>query len=238
MSKILLIESGTNVCSIAIADNDKVIGIKESSDEKAHAAQLTVFIDELIKETGVSIAQLDAITVNKGPGSYTGLRIGVSAAKGICYAAEKPLISINSLDSMAWGASFLYKELIKNNRIDFLCPMIDARRMEVYTAFYDSTLNRTSEIEATIIGNETFKNLLNQNRILFFGNGAIKCKSVIDHTNAFFADDFTPSAQYMIPLATKAFSANNFEDVAYFEPYYLKDFVATKSSKNIIPGLK
>lgn len=238
MSRILFIESGTNVCSVAIADGDKVFGIKESSDEKAHAAQLTVFIDQLLKESGISIAQLDAVTISKGPGSYTGLRIGVSAAKGICYAAEKPLIAVNSLDSMAWGANSLYKEILGTNKINLICPMIDARRMEVYTALYDIKLSRINQIEAIVVTEETFKNQLDQHRILFFGNGAPKCKAVINHPNAFFVDDFSPSAQFMIPLALSAFSAQNFEDVAYFEPYYLKDFVATHSSKNIIPGLK
>ena len=236
MSKILLIESGTNVCSIAIAIDGKVVGLRESSDEKAHAAQLTVFIDQLVKETGISIAQLDAIAVSKGPGSYTGLRIGVSAAKGICYAAEKPLISISSLDSMTQGAYQLYKSIIEKNGIDYLCPMIDARRMEVYTALYDRDFKKIKEIEALIVDESTFKNHLEDKKILFFGNGAIKCKEIINHQNAFFIDDFLPSAQFMIPLAIKALTQQTFEDVAYFEPYYLKDFVATQSKKNVISG--
>jgi len=235
MSKLLLIESGTNVCSIAIAIDEKIAGLKESADEKAHAAQLTVFIDQLVKETGLSIMQLDAVVISKGPGSYTGLRIGVSVAKGICYAAEKPLISISSLDSMTHGASMLFKSAVEKNGIDYLCPMIDARRMEVYTALYDSHLNRASQVEALIIDDSSFKERLQTNKILFFGNGASKCKKIINHPNAFFIDDFSPSAQYMVPLAMNAFANQAFEDVAYFEPYYLKDFVATKSQKSIFP---
>ncbi len=238
MNKILLIESGTNVCSIAIAIDGKVVGLKESADEKAHAAQLTVFIDQLVKETGIGIAQLDAIVISKGPGSYTGLRIGVSAAKGICYAAEKPLISICSLNSMIQGADLLYKSIIDKEGIDYLCPMIDARRMEVYTALYDRNFRKIKEIEALVVDESTFKTNLEGKRILFFGNGAIKCREVINHPNAFFVDDFSPSAQYMIPLAIKSLTNHTFEDVAYFEPYYLKDFVATQSRKKVIPDLQ
>lgn len=238
MSRILYIETGTNICSVAIAEGEKIIGIKESSDEKAHATQLTVFIQDLLKEANLRIAQLDAITVSKGPGSYTGLRIGVSAAKGLCYAAEKPLISVSSLDSMAWGVKTIHKSFIETNCIDLVCPMIDARRMEVYTSLYDRTMKRINPIEALVVNEESFKKLLDQHKILFFGNGAIKCKTVIDHSNAFFVDDFNPSAQFMIPLALECFAKHEFEDVAYFEPYYLKDFVATVSSKNIFSGLK
>jgi tRNA threonylcarbamoyladenosine biosynthesis protein TsaB len=238
LSRILYIETGTNICSVAIAENEKIIGIKESSDEKAHATQLTVFIGDLLKEADLKIAQLDAITVSKGPGSYTGLRIGVSAAKGLCYAADKPLISVSSLDSMAYGIKSHTQTMLGTNSIDLICPMIDARRMEVYTALYDNKIKQFSPIEALVVTEESFKKQLDQHKILFFGNGAAKCKPVIDHQNAFFIDDFTPSAQFMIPLALEYFSNKNFEDVAYFEPYYLKDFVATVSSKNIFTGLK
>ncbi len=237
MRKFLLIESGTNVCSVAFAVDGKVVGIKESNDEKAHASQLTVFIDQLAKETGINIPDLEAVVVSKGPGSYTGLRIGVSAAKGICYAAEKPLISISSLDSMVCGATLLYKSIVEKNGIDFLCPMIDARRMEVYTALYDKTLRKIKDIEALIVDELTYKSNLNDKKILFFGNGAAKCRQTINHPNAFFVDDFSPSAQFMLPLALVAFANQTFEDAAYFEPYYLKDFVATVSQKNLIPGL-
>jgi len=237
MNRILLIESGTNVCSVAIAAKSELIGIKESIDEKGHAAQLTVFIDQLIKETGISIAQLDAVAISKGPGSYTGLRIGVSAAKGICYAAEIPLISIGSLDSMASGAIIKYQSIIEDNDIDLLCPMIDARRMEVYTALYNTNLQRTNEIQALVVDENTFIEWFENKKILFFGNGSSKCKEILKHHNALFIDDFLPSAQFMIPLAQDALNHKRFEDVAYFEPYYLKDFVATVSRKNLIPGL-
>ncbi len=236
MSKILLIESGTNVCSVAIAIDGNVAGLRESADERAHAAQLTVFIDQLVRQIGISVKQLDAVVVSKGPGSYTGLRIGISAAKGICYAAEIPLISISSLDSMTQGAYIKYKSLIEKSSIDYFCPMIDARRMEVYTAMYDKFFKKIKEVEALVINDLTFKKQLNNRRILFFGNGANKCQEVINHPNAFFIDDFLPSAQFMIPLALESLSNQRFEDVAYFEPYYLKDFVATKSLKNLILG--
>lgn len=238
MSCFLLIESGTNVCSVAIAIDERIVGLKESTDEKAHATKLTVFIDQLIKETGISIAQLDAVVISKGPGSYTGLRIGVSAAKGICYAAEKPLISICSLNSMSSGAFILYSSIIEKNKIDLLCPMIDARRMEVYTALYDKSCTQIKDIEALVVDTTTFNNYLETNKILFFGNGALKCKSVINHPNAFFVDDFSPSAQFMAPLALQPYKKNLFENVAYFEPYYLKDFIATRSHKNIFLGLQ
>jgi len=238
MSRFLLIESGTNVCSVAISFDEKIVGLKESADEKAHATQLTVFIDQLIKETGTSIAQLDAIVISKGPGSYTGLRIGVSAAKGICYGAGKPLISICSLNSMSAGAKILYPSIIEKNKIDLLCPMIDARRMEVYTSLFDKSCTQVKDIEALVVNATTFSNHLETNKILFFGNGALKCKSLINHPNAFFVDDFSPSAQFMIPLALQAFEKKTFEDVAYFEPYYLKDFIATRSLKNIFTGLQ
>lgn len=238
MTRILYIETGTNVCSVAIADENSIIGIRESNDEKAHATQLTVFIDQLLKETGTSISQIDAVTVSKGPGSYTGLRIGVSAAKGICYAAEKPLIAVSSLDSMAWGLKSLHKTFLETNKVDLICPMIDARRMEVYTALYNEKLDRIKPIEALVVNEDSFKDQLSKHKILFFGNGAAKCKALINHPNAFFIENFSPSAQFMIPLALEYFSTQHFENVAYFEPYYLKDFVATTSSKNLIPGLK
>ena len=238
MGRILYIETGTNTCSVAIAEGFNIIGCKESSDSKAHATQLSIYIENLLEESKTHISQLDAVTISKGPGSYTGLRIGVSVAKGICYAIEKPLISVGSLESMAWGASEIYQELILRSKIDLLCPMIDARRMEVYSALYSSDHQANKKVEALIINQNSFQEELSQHRILFFGNGASKCKGTIQHPNAFFVDDFTPSARFMIPLAIEYYSLQKFEDVAYFEPFYLKDFVATTSNKNIIPGLK
>ncbi len=238
MRNLLLVESGINVCSVAIAKEGKVIGIKESTDEKAHASQLTSFINQLVKETGIGIQSLDAVVVSKGPGSYTGLRIGVSAAKGICYAADKPLISVCSLDSMVYGALTLYESIIAKCEIDFLCPMIDARRMEVYTALYDKSLKKITDTQAVVVDNNSFQSLLCNKKILFFGNGASKCREIINNPNAIFIDTFSPSAQFMIPLANKAFDNGTFENIAYFEPYYLKDFVVTVSKKNLIPGLK
>ncbi len=235
-SGVLYIESGTNICSVAIADGTSLIGIKENDVSNSHAAQLTVFINDVLKSTGIQAKQLKAVTISKGPGSYTGLRIGVSAAKGICYAAGIPLIGIDSLDSMAAGVLIQKKEFIKQHSIEFLCPMIDARRMEVYFAIYDLELNKTEPTKALVVNEKSFEYLINSHRVLFFGGGAVKCKAVISHQNAFFIDDFSPSAQFMIPLAIKALEEKKFEDVAYFEPYYLKDFVAIKSKNKVIPG--
>lgn len=236
MALILCIETGTSVCSVALADGDRLLGLKEAHDEKAHAARLTVLIGDLLEEKGVSMSSIDAVAVGKGPGSYTGLRIGVSTAKGICYALDRPLIAVGSLDSMVWGA----KALLERKRSltpDFYCPMIDARRMEVYTALFDPKGDQVMETRAMIIEEDAFHEVLEKNRIVFFGSGASKSKSLIASRNAIFLDDFSPSAQFMVPLAQRCYSNNRFEDVAYFEPYYLKDFVATKPKNKVIPGL-
>lgn len=373
MPMILCLETSTKSCSVALGGNGKLLALKESVDEKySHAENLTLFIEQVCKTANVQLKDIDAIAVSKGPGSFTGLRIGVSAAKGLCYALGKPLIAINSLEVMAAGivhsninkpglspnpspqgegnspiyhtakaiiwnglkeharemrknptkAEELLWEKVRGEKIghkirrqhaidkficDFVClerqlvieldgiihqfqknedrlredmigekrfsilrfsneevlndvnlvvseikrvldektspplrggvgggadvalfcPMIDARRMEVYCAVYDGQMNEVKETSADIIDEKSFSELLQKNKMLFFGDGSDKCKALLSHPNAIFISGVSPSAQYMLPLAEKAFAEKRFEDVAYFEPYYLKDFVGT-----------
>ena len=221
---ILCLETATKVCSVALGQNGKLLALKESAEEKfSHAENLTLYIEEVCKQAKVSLKNIDAIAVSKGPGSFTGLRIGVSAAKGLCYALDKPLIAINSLEAMAVGQI----SRLKTQDSRLFCPMIDAKRMEVYCAVYDGKLKEIKKTSAEIIEENSFVDLLKANKIIFFGDGAEKCKSKITHQNAVFENKFSPSAQFMIPIAEKFFLGNKFEDVAYFEPFYLKDFVGT-----------
>jgi tRNA threonylcarbamoyladenosine biosynthesis protein TsaB len=190
---------------------------------------LTVLIEKLLCEKDIEINKLDAIAISKGPGSYTGLRIGVSCAKGISYALGLPLIAVNTLQSLAQGfiqSRYLRKMKIENNNL-LLCPMIDARRMEVYMAFFDLNAELTSEIEAEIIHENSFEETLLSNIIVFFGSGAEKCKHLIQHPNAIFADGFRPNASYMVSIAYDNYLQKKFESPAYFEPFYLKDFITT-----------
>lgn len=230
MPTILHIESSTRTCSVAISSDGACLAYRESHDQNySHAEKLVVFIDEVIKESGVKTQGLDAVCVASGPGSYTGLRIGVSAAKGLCYGAEIQLLSISSLESMAHWATENYGK--KLDGVSTLCPMIDARRMEVYQQQFSSDAEPLSEITAEIIDSDSYVDVLNNGEVVFFGDGASKCKEVIEHENAEFLDDFLPSARGMITEAERKFQAGQFENLAYFEPYYLKDFVAGKPKK-------
>lgn len=230
MVTILHIESSTLTCSVAISRNGEMLAFKESHDQSyAHSEKLVVYIDEAIKLAGLKPTDLDAICVAKGPGSYTGLRIGVSAAKGLCYGLEIPLLSVGSLESMAHLAKAKFKIGLAD--VSFLCPMIDARRMEVYTQLFDTSLNVLKPVSAQIIDEQSFGPELGNGKVVFFGDGAAKCKAIIQHPNAVFLDDFKVSASGMVALAEAKFAAKQFEDVAYFEPYYLKDFVAGKPKK-------
>jgi len=226
MSLILNIETSTQVCSASIARNGNVIALKESFEDKSHASLLTVFIDELFTENQIKPEQLDAVSVSEGPGSYTGLRIGVSVAKGICYAKNIPLIAVNTLQAMALMASDFISEA---NYL--LCPMIDARRMEVYSAIFNSNNIEIRNTKAEIVDSTSFQHELSSNKIAFFGNGADKCKAMITHENALFIEGIYPSAKFMAPLAQRAFEKKEFKDAAYFEPFYLKDFVTVVSKK-------
>lgn len=229
MALILNIETSTQVCSVSISNNSDVIAFKESKDEKSHAKLLTIFIDELLKENNLTFNDFDAIAVSKGPGSYTGLRIGVSTAKGLCYAKDIPLIAINTLQSMANAIA----QKNKYSEKAILVPMIDARRMEVYSAFFDSNANFIRDVKAEIIDENSYQDLLPKSQMIFFGDGSEKIKDVIKHENALFIDNQYPSSVDMALLSEKAFEKKQFENVAYFEPFYLKDFVATVPKKNI-----
>lgn len=222
MATILQIETATPVCSVALSVNGETIALKELAGQNIHASNLTLFIDEVLQMAQLNYAQLDAIAVSKGPGSYTGLRIGVSTAKGLCFALDKPLIAIGTLQMMASG--FLQQH---PNYGGLICPMIDARRMEVFTAVYNNKLKSLEAVNAKIIDDKSFILELDNNFVTFIGDGAAKCAPVLTHPNAHFSTDNFNSATYMSPLAHEAFVKGKFEDVAYFEPFYLKDFVFT-----------
>jgi len=232
MPNILHIETSTVVCSVAISSGNKIIYSKKSREEKSHASSLAVFIDEGMKLLNMKYTGLDALAVSKGPGSYTGLRIGVSTAKGICYGAGLPLIAVCTLQTMASGII----DKLKNNqniKNSWFCPMIDARRMEVYTAFYDYRNNQKTDISADIISEGSFRKILDKRPVYFFGDGSEKCRDVLKHKNAVFIENIYPDAINMVPLAIKLFESKKFENTAYFEPFYLKDFIATIPKKDI-----
>ncbi len=234
MALILNIETSTEVCSVALARDGVVMHSRENLTGQNHAMLVTVFIDELLKESDLSMEQLDAVAVSGGPGSYTGLRIGVSVAKGICYASRLPLIAITSLEAMAHhviNLSDSYRIPKTDNTL--FCPMIDARRMEVYTSFYDKTGKQIRGIQADIIDHQSYLPYLEHNSVLFFGNGAAKCREAINHPNAIFINGIVTLAENMIFLSERDFQLQKFVDVAYYEPFYLKDFIATIPVKNI-----
>ncbi len=229
MAIILHIETATEVCSVAVANNYKLLALKETEGGNSHSANLTIFIEEVMKQAGLTLKDLDAVAVSKGPGSYTGLRIGVSVAKGFCYGLDIPMIAVDTLKAMAWSAS-------DGNDADVLyCPMIDARRMEVYAAIYDKNNNTFREVKADIVDELTYKEYLDKNIVMFFGNGAEKCREILTaHPNARILDNNFTSSVGMITLAADKYEHKQFEDVAYFEPFYLKDFIAAKP---IVKGL-
>lgn len=220
---ILNIETATQICSVALSKGNEVLAVRQSDEKNAHSKNINIFIEKVFSASGVKAADLSAIAVSKGPGSYTGLRIGVSSAKALCYALDKPLISVGTLQSMALGMAITKQEEA------LYCPMIDARRMEVYTAVYDAVNNMIKEVEAKIIDEHSFDDLLKEHKTWFFGDGAAKCQELLkNHPNACFDKDFKPSASYMANIALQKFHKKEFEDVAYFEPFYLKDFIAGK----------
>jgi tRNA threonylcarbamoyladenosine biosynthesis protein TsaB len=230
---VICLETATNICSAALCDDTGVRYLRESTDSKSHAALLTLYIEELINEAGIGIKDLDAVAVSKGPGSYTGLRIGVSVAKGIAYGASKPLIAIDTTLSM-FRTALDSKELPPQWEDALFCPMIDARRQEVYYAIYNSKGDIVKNVAAEIINSETFKIIPKSKKIILFGDGAAKCKTLIKRENLFFPGDFRVSATGMHIPVIQALNEKKFEDVAYFEPFYLKDFIATKPGKNIL----
>jgi tRNA threonylcarbamoyladenosine biosynthesis protein TsaB len=222
MSYILQIETATTVCSVALSSNGKLVACKQVDQRNIHAEIITLYIEELILSAGIKYNDLDAIAVSSGPGSYTGLRIGVSTAKGLCYALDKPLIAIETLDAMASGV--ITANVLTHDTL--LCPMIDARRMEVYTALFDNTGKKVKATIAEIIDGDSFSEQLKSNKILFFGDGAEKCREVFgNNPNAQFLPSFINSAEHLTKKAAEKLNAKDFEDVAYFEPYYLKEFL-------------
>ena len=225
MARILLIETSTAVLSVALSENGTVVASRECHEPRLQASLTAPLVKEVLDSKGLAVRDCDAICVGKGPGSYTGLRVGVSTAKGLAFGAGLPLIAIGSLDILAQAA-------IDGNHT--VVPMIDARRMEVYTAVFSPDGEQLSPVEAKIIGPDSFADYLEKGPVLFIGDGALKCKDVITHPNASFREAW-PLASNMAPLAEKAFNEGRFEDLAYFEPFYLKDFVATVSRKSILP---
>ena len=224
---ILCLETATPVCSVALNENCCTIALRETEGQNAHSEKITNFIREVMEVAKIDYSKLDAVAVSKGPGSYTGLRIGVSTAKGICYAADLPLMAIDTLEAMAYGMKAKLGSQIGES--DLLIPMIDARRMEVYAAIFDANLNKISDTAAMVIDENSFEELLKDHRLWLFGDGAPKLKNVFENQpNVNIVDGFKPSAAYMLPLADKALRERDFVDVAYFEPFYLKDFVAGK----------
>lgn len=226
-SMILCLETSTAVCSVALVDNGNIIALKESLDGQNHAEKITIFIDEVMKDAGVSYKDLDAIATSMGPGSYTGLRIGVSTAKGLCYAMDKPLIAVDTLAAMACGfIGQQSKSKSKSKSKSILCPMIDARRMEVYSAFFNDKSEKISETEAIIVDENSFMELKKDNHLYLFGDGADKLVSLFDKDeNITVIEKFHCSASHMASLAEEALKNKKFVDVAYFEPFYLKNFV-------------
>ena len=228
MACILNIETSTDVCSVAVSENGACIFDEEDHSGPNHAVKLGVFVDEALSFTDNHAIPFDAVAVSCGPGSYTGLRIGVSMAKGICYARDLKLIAVPTLELLC--VPVLLRELVEEGAL--LCPMIDARRMEVYTAVYSAEGERLTPVEAQIVGPESFAAYLDRGEVLFVGDGALKCQEVIGHPNARFKEAW-PFARDMAKPAQKAFEEGEFENLAYFEPFYLKDFVATVSKKKL-----
>lgn len=239
MALILCIETGTDICSVGLSRDGELVSLRESDEGRDHAKRVGVFVDELLRETGIAPDELDAIAVGMGPGSYTGLRIGVSFAKGMCYGLQIPLVAVGSLDALAEVA-------IEDNEAGILdvkdwndavlCPMVDARRMEVYAEVFDSEGSSLSDVVAEVVTAESFAAWRRGGaeslggEFVIFGNGAAKCMDVLGDATLI---NVTPSVRGIAPLAQKAYDEGRFEDIAYFEPFYLKDFVVTTSKKRM-----
>ena len=234
MSLILCIETGTDICSVGIARDGELISLRESDEGRDHAKRVGVFVDELLRETGVLPDELDAVAVGMGPGSYTGLRIGVSFAKGLCYGLNIPLIAVGSLDALAEVAIEDNEAGIldvENWNEAVLCPMVDARRMEVYTRLFDAAGKPLSEVSAEVVTEETFADVRREKQLIIFGNGAAKCREVMPDATYI---SITPSARGLARLAQQRLTAGQTEDIGYFEPFYLKDFIVIPSKKKLL----
>ncbi|GHT38854.1 tRNA (adenosine(37)-N6)-threonylcarbamoyltransferase complex dimerization subunit type 1 TsaB [Bacteroidia bacterium] len=223
---LLTIETSTSACSLALSVDGKPVFDRIELAGASHAALSGVFASEAVEYARKNHLKLDAVAVSAGPGSYTGLRIGVSEAKGLCYGLDIPLIAIPTLKIMASQVETPYRASLR-------CPMIDARRMEVYAAIYDTHFNEIRPVQADIIDDNSYKEYLEKHTVVFFGNGSDKCRPVIQSPNAVFIPDIYPTAQAMIPLAEKAFAQKDFVDTAYFEPFYLKEFQATIAKNKV-----
>ena len=228
MEKIILIETSTALCSVALAEGGEITAYRESSAAKAHASLTAVFVQEVLQERGLKLEDCDAVCVSMGPGSYTGLRVGVSTAKGLCFGSGMPLIAVGTLDTLVAQAEKIVGQA-GNPR--FIVPMIDARRMEVYAAVFENG-NQITKTAPAIIDENSFAEYLEQGSVLFIGDGAGKCADVIKHPDAHFCQCH-PKASSMLAPALGAYKDKRFEDVAYFEPFYLKEFVATVSKKKL-----
>lgn len=234
MSLILCIETGTDICSVGIARDGELLSLRESDEGRDHARKVGVFVDELLRETDIAPDDLDAVAVGKGPGSYTGLRIGVSFAKGLCYGLQKPLVAVGSLDALAEVAREDYEAgilAVDDWEHAWLCPMVDARRMEVYAQVFDAEGRPQNEVTAEVVTADSFAAFRGQGQpLVIFGNGARKCADLLP--DAAWVE-VTPSARGLARLAQQALDEGRTEDIAYFEPFYLKDFVVTTSKKRL-----
>jgi tRNA threonylcarbamoyladenosine biosynthesis protein TsaB len=231
---IICIETATPLCSVALCSREGLISLKESDEGRSHASLLTVFIESLLREAGIKAGALEAVAVSKGPGSFTGLRIGVSVAKGMAYASSIPLIGIETTLSMFHGFLPFAQKKYSLLSTDLFCPAMDARRMEIYYCLLDINGNSLKKTCAEVIDDNSFRDIPESARILFFGDGALKLKDTVKRGNTVFEDSFRISAAYMHKSAYQSFDNRQFEDVAYFEPFYLKDFLTSKPVKNIL----
>lgn len=235
MALILIIETSTEVCSVSLIKNGVLLDFIESEEGQNHARLVTVFAEDLLSRNNIQPKELNAVAISKGPGSYTGLRIGASTAKGICYAGQIPLIAVGTLEAMTKHVALNRSQFgISDDKQTLFCPMIDARRMEVYSMLFDEKGTVLKPITAEIIDNTFLAHELIDKQVVFFGNGSPKCEKLIKSTNAIFLHNIKASAKHMTELVWEAYNNNQFEDVAYFEPFYLKDFVATVSKKNML----
>ena len=234
MSLILCIETGTDICSVGLSRDGELISLRDSDDGRDHARYVAVFLDELLRENDIAAEELSAVAVGMGPGSYTGLRIGVSFAKGLCYGLQIPLVAVGSLDSMVQVAREDHEAGIidvDNWNDAVLCPMVDARRMEVYTQMFDAQGQPLNEVKAEIVTEESFKEWRGERQLVIFGNGAAKCREVLNDATYI---NVTPSARGLAALAHQRLEAGQTEDIAYFEPFYLKDFIIIPSKKKLL----
>ena len=239
MACIINIDTSTKVCSAALIRDGKVLFSKENRTSAQHASLLGVYVAEIMDFARKQDLKPEAVAVGSGPGSYTGLRIGISEAKGLCYGLDIPVIAISTLQILLDSACCARPDILGAEPIaDFFCPMMDARRMEVYTAVYDSRMQLVRDVSAEIIDENSYSEYLSKGKVVFFGDGAEKCKSVIQSPNALFLDDIVPLASSMGSSSEKAYAESRFEDIAYFEPFYLKEFVATIAKNKVIGDLK